>query len=415
MFAPRVNFKPEIFNTVYIPLFKDQKRFLVLYGGAGSGKSVFAAQKILIRMLQSGRHRFLFVRKVARTIRRSQYQLFKDSVYAYGLGGFFTFRDGDLSCTCINGSEFFSAGIDDPEKIKSITNITGMWIEEATELTANDFNQLNLRLRGQTRDYKQIILTFNPISAHNWAVVRFVMNRPDTCTVLKTIYKDNRFIDEEYKRQLEDLINQDENMARIYAQGEPGILTNLVYPKPYKIITEWPDNEDKYFDDVFYGLDFGYTNPSALIKIGVKDFKSLYMKQLLYDTGLITPQLIKRLESLIRPLERNRPIYCDSANPDKIDELVDAGFDAIPCYKGLIADGVDFVKRFKLYSFHENDDLHKEKNGYVWRSDKNGDVVEPQVPVKYNDHLMDAKRYAIHTHFKDYVDDPVEVTTAEVR
>lgn len=168
---------PELTNDIYYPLYKDTSRYLVLYGGAGSGKSVFAAQKILVRMLTEQPHRFLVARKVARTLRFSVFSLFQDMIAQWELTPLFKVNKSDMTITCINGNQILFAGLDDPEKLKSIAGITGIWIEEASELEQKDFQQLDLRLRGPTKYYKQIILTFNPISALHWLKKVFLISR----------------------------------------------------------------------------------------------------------------------------------------------------------------------------------------------------------------------------------------------
>jgi phage terminase large subunit len=380
----------------------NKDRYLVLYGGAGSGKSVFAAQKIMHRLLTETPHRWLLVRKVSKTIRNSQFKLFKDMCYQYrGLGEHFDFKDGDLRIELKNGNEVISAGMDDPEKIKSIQGITGIWIEEATELNSEDFNQLDLRLRGRLKNYKQIVLSFNPISNRHWLIGRFVNKLPSHSTVLKTTYRDNRFIDPEYKAILKELKNQDPNLYRIYNLGDPGILSNLIY-SPYTITDQYPEN----FDEIIYGLDFGYNNPSALIEIGLKD-QEAWLTERIYETKLTNNDLIERLKQEIPEKARqSRPIYADTAEPDRIQEIAYAGFLVYPSIKS-VNDGIDHVKSLKIYSHPGNTSLHEEQAVYKWREDKDGNVLDE--PVKFMDHLMDAKRYALYTHYKEnHVIDSVE-------
>ena len=209
-------------NPAFVPALESMNRYLFLMGGAGSGKSVCAAQKILGRVMSKERHRILCIRKVARTIRNSQFKLFKDLIAEQGLSDVFVIKENEMSIVCVNGNEIISAGTDDVEKLKSITNITGVWIEEATELDRYQFTQIDLRLRGKTDSYKQIICTFNPIYVGHW------LNniKLEDCLLLKTTYKDNEFIDEQYKKVLEDLKDEDENFYQIYALGNWGMIRN---------------------------------------------------------------------------------------------------------------------------------------------------------------------------------------------
>lgn len=168
-----ITFKPEVFNWEHFKAALDcQSRYLIMYGGAGSGKSEIAAQKLIYRSLQR-KHRFVFARKTREAIRDSQFQTFKDIVYRWKLGKLFKFNDTKMDVDVANGSQFLSFGLDDVEKLKSIKDPTGFWIEEATEIEEDDLRQINLRMRGDVTDYFQTILTFNPKDADHWIRKRF--------------------------------------------------------------------------------------------------------------------------------------------------------------------------------------------------------------------------------------------------
>ena len=145
----QIDFRKEIFNDVFYPLLHNESRYLVLYGGAGSGKSEFAGQKILYRMLSEKNHRFILVRKVGKTIRNSQFKLLKDQIVRYGLQDYFEIRETDMRIMCpLTQSEILSVGLDDKEKIKSLAQPTSIWYEEISELEMQDFRQMSLRMRG---------------------------------------------------------------------------------------------------------------------------------------------------------------------------------------------------------------------------------------------------------------------------
>lgn len=173
-----IEFDLNILNRAYIPAFKFQGRYLHLYGSAGSGKSVFAAQKLLIRTMTEDEHRFLYYRKVAKTIRGSQFQLFKDiiskwdslgMVTNFHLTDLFKINKSDMEIVYKpNGNQLVAFGLDDVEKLKSITGITGTWGEEPTEIEEDEFKQVDLRMRGETKNYKQHIFSYNPINEESW-------------------------------------------------------------------------------------------------------------------------------------------------------------------------------------------------------------------------------------------------------
>ena len=111
----------------------------------------------------------------------------------------------DMNITFANGSKILFAGLDDVEKLKSIYDITGIWIEEASELEEGDFNQLDIRLRTIFPYYLQILITFNPIRITHWLKKRF-FDKPDPRARLhESTYKDNRFLTEEAIKTLEPL------------------------------------------------------------------------------------------------------------------------------------------------------------------------------------------------------------------
>lgn len=210
-------------NHVYLPYLKNKDRYLILYGSAGSGKSVFAAQKVVARLVGEARHRMLVVRKVANTLRSSVFQLIIDTIRSYGLFDEFNINKSEMRITHNpTGNEILMGGLDDVEKLKSIAGVTSIWIEEATELTADDFDQIDLRLRGETENYKQIVLSFNPIDERHWLKGRFFDNELEDATILKTTYRDNEFLDEDYKRTLELKAKVNPNYYRIYVLGEWG-------------------------------------------------------------------------------------------------------------------------------------------------------------------------------------------------
>lgn len=173
-----IKFNENVFNQVYLPVFGFKGRYLHLYGSAGSGKSETAASKLLIRAMKENSHRFLYYRKVAKTIRGSQFQLFKDIisrwdymglVQKFHLTDLFKINKSDMEIIYKpNENQLISSGLDDVEKLKSITGITGTWGEEATEIDEDDFKQIDLRMRGNTANYKQHILTYNPINDEHW-------------------------------------------------------------------------------------------------------------------------------------------------------------------------------------------------------------------------------------------------------
>ncbi len=219
-------------NDVFLPLFFDHHRHLILMGGGGSGKSIFAGRKVLERCATEPGHRMLVVRKVAKTLRESCFdQLKAQAMQYYGPAVKMIPRgkSGDMYITFYNGSEILFAGLDDVEKLKSIHDISGIWIEEASELLEGDFNQLDIRLRGERKYYKQIIISFNPISITHWLKKRFFDREDARVVTSRTTYKDNRFLPEEDRLTLEAFRETDPYYYQVYCLGQWGVLSQTIF------------------------------------------------------------------------------------------------------------------------------------------------------------------------------------------
>lgn len=214
---------PEVINPGFYPLLFDNSRYLVLVGGGGSGKSVFASQKVIYRCMTEPGHRILVARKVMNTLRDSVFAELVNTIDRWGMRDLWNVpkgRSSDLYLRCKNGSEILFAGLDDVEKLKSIARITGIWIEEASELDQTDYRQLDIRLRGQSRYPKQMIITFNPIYKGHWLEEEFLnvdwSPKKADCTTHHSTYKDNLFLDDESKAVLEAFRDTDEYYYMVY-------------------------------------------------------------------------------------------------------------------------------------------------------------------------------------------------------
>ena len=219
---------------VFFPLYSDEHRYLVLKGGGGSGKSIFAGRKILERAVSERGHRFLVVRKVSKTLRQSCYSQLLGQLsenYPHLVSGVdYTVNKSDYTIRfAATGSEIIFSGIDDPEKLKSIYRITGIWIEEASELDEGDFDQLDIRLRDESEYYKQIIVTFNPISVTHWLKRRFFDRCEPRARVSETTYRDNPYLSREAIEVLESFRETNPYYYDVYALGRWGVTGRTVF------------------------------------------------------------------------------------------------------------------------------------------------------------------------------------------
>ena len=387
-------------SSVYKDFFNVQNRYVVLYGGAGSGKSYVTAQKILMRMLTEEGHKFLVVRKVKATLRESVFALFKAVIADLGLSDVFKANETNMSFECLlNGNKIITFGLDNSEKLKSVAGITSIWIEEATELSESDFDQLDLRLRGETKHYKQIITTFNPVSANNWVKKRFFDKAPKDTYTLKTTYLDNPFIDDSYKAVMDRLKEQNYDYYKIYALGNWGTLKGLIY-QDYEVVDSMPS----YYEKEFIGIDFGYNHPYAITHIRI-DGKYLYIDELFYESFWENPKVVEWAKENMQ-FAKNIQGYGDSARPDLIKEWNGAGFNIAKANKAVF-EGINTVKGFKLRVTKRSVNIIKELGLYVWKTDKEGNSLDE--PVKLNDDGLDSVRYGLTQYISKV--NPIKTTT----
>jgi len=388
-----------ILNSVYKGASKTKLRYRIIYGGAGSGKSHFIAQETLLNMLSDGKYSYLVVRKTAKSIKNSVFKSLVSKIHQYGLGDYFKVNKTDMSVECVNGSLLVTSGLDDVEKLKSIDGINRIWVEEASEITESDFDQLDLRMRGLNTVGYQMTFTFNPISELHWLKKRFFdLGGPDVF-VLKTTYKDNKYLDEAYVKKLENLINNDFQFYRIYVLGEWGSIGNLVFTKWKKAnLNELIDIGDKQvplkstFDNYYNGLDFGFaSDPLAFIRLhyDVKN-KRIYVTDEIMQTEMFNDEA----SEVIKPIINNEILSCDT-EPKSVADLRRNGLNAKSAKKGAgsIEHGIKFIQQCEIIVDVGCVNTIRELSGYKWREDKDGNIIPK--PVEYDNHLIDAMRYAL--------------------
>lgn len=226
-----IKISKKVFNDVYLPYLDNWDRYLIFYGGGSSGKSYFIAQMHTFRLLHPTKYNLLIVRQTGDTNRRSTFPLMKQVISNWNLSDHFKINESDMRIKCkLTGNEVAFAGLDDVEKIKSITfesgELTEIWCEEATEMQEADINQLKVRLRGG-KSKKQMVLSFNPINIQHWIKKHFIDS--GLATVCFSTYKDNKFLTDDDRKALEDLKLIDEYTYEVYCLGKWGILGKTVF------------------------------------------------------------------------------------------------------------------------------------------------------------------------------------------
>lgn len=346
---------------------------------------------MVIKALQDKR-KVLVIRKVARTIKDSVFQLTLDTLSTFHLLSQCKVNKTTYTIELPNGSQFLFKGIDDGgEKIKSITGITDIVIEEATEITADEFSQLDLRLRARASNL-QMYLMFNPVSKANWCYKHWFSAPVDNNTfILKTTYKDNSFLPSDYIQSLENMREKNPTYYRIYALGEFCSLDKLV-------LTNWKVEEFTHADikgALLVGLDFGFVNDiSALVaSILVEEEKKIYI----FSTWGDTNKTNEELAAIIKDLGFSKSkIIADAAEPKSIVEIKREGISKITsCKKGAdsIIHGIQQLQNYQLIVHPSCQGLITELQNYSWQKDKNGEYINK--PIDKFNHYIDALRYSL--------------------
>lgn len=395
-YRPKINKLPKSkFNDWVLNDLADyQNRYEIFYGGGGSGKSYGGTQKIIFKSILNKR-RVLVIRKVGATLKDSIYLLTKNILNQVGV--IYKENKTDLTLTLANETVFLFKGMDDPEKIKSIADITDIIIEEATELTLEDFTQLDIRLRPTEEvRWPQIYLMFNPVSKANWCYKHWFENgTPSRAKITHSTYRDNKFLTEDYKRTLEGLADTNPNYYKIYCLGQFATLDKLIFPKIEKQLT---DSEQMDKLPLWVGMDFGYVNDPSAITWGRYDRanKIIYITGEYNKKGMTNDVIAATVKSLGFEKEI---IIADSAEQKSIDEIKKLGVMRIkPAVKGpdSIRNGIDKMLRHSIVIDERCINTIEEFENYTWRKDKKtGEYINE--PIDMYNHHIDSIRYGLQS------------------
>lgn len=385
-----------VLNYKHAALFQATDREVLCYGGAGAGKSYSIADKLFLQGVinPEERQKIVVVRKTLASLRKTTVDIIERRAEALQR----PFQVDHSAWTARSGNQtWIFTGFnsrEDYQKIKSLTDVNFIWVNELTELREGDYRELSLRLRGEKGKgkyaFRQLISDFNPIGKTSWIYERFWQRLPDAARKLRYTVLDNPWADPEYVEQLKQSAKDDLNFYKIYFLGEWGELEGVIFNWD---IVPLPDIK---FDEIFYGGDYGYSvDPAALVKI-YRKADEYWVQELIYETGLTNPALaLKCRDAGVGPYEDT---YWDSAEPKSIQELVDHGINAKPSLKGpdSVKAGIDFLKSKKIHIVDGSPNLAREVKSYVWKKDKDGHNLP--VPIGMNDHAISATRYGITTH-----------------
>jgi phage terminase large subunit len=388
----------EQINKVYRKYIGKETRVQIFFGGASSGKSFFIAQRAVLDTLD-GRNT-LVLRNVARTIRGSCWNEVVKAINSSGAKQYFSISKTEMLITCsLHESQILFAGLDDVEKIKSITPakgvLTDIWIEEATEIARDDYKQLEKRLRGESIHPKRITLSFNPIYKEHWLYTEFFKDwdesktvyKDDGLSILKTTYLDNRFLTQGDIDALEN--EKDEYYRQVYTLGNFGVLGDVIFRNWSVQDLGHLQNTDK----PLFGLDFGFSSdPAAAVKVHYdKGRKTIYILDELYERGLTNTGIAPILKSFAG----EHYITCDSSEPKSIKELQGLGIKALGAKKGpdSVMHGIQWLQGNEIVVDTKCQHTKNELQLYQWRKDRDGNSM--RVPEDRNNHIIDALRYCM--------------------
>lgn len=352
-------------------------RIIVNQGGTRSSKTYSIAQVFIVRLLQS-RGRILSI--VRKSLPSLKYSVMMDFFEILDKMKYYHPENHNKTenTYVLNGNLVQFLSLDQPQKKRGAKR-NYLWLNEANEFNYEDYLQLAMR----TTD--QIVLDFNPSDEFHW-IYDNVITRDD-CTFIQSTYKDNPFLEQSIITEIERLRDTDENYWRIYGLGERGRSESKVYSN-WSLVDEMPEKCDEYF----YGLDFGFNNPTSLVRVGLYD-KEIYVDEIIYQSHLTNSDLIEKMKDCVID---GVTIKADCAEPDRISELRRAGFSVSESKKGKnsVNDGIDQIKRTKMFVTKRSVNVIKELKSYQWKQNKDGQILDE--PVKFNDHAMDAIRYAVY-------------------
>lgn len=386
-----LNIKKSQFVPKFFPYLLDYShRWEIYMGSAGSAKSYFITQKLIVRACREP-IKILVCRRYGSTIRNTCFSLFKEILAKWKLLPFVKIRETDFNIKFSNGSEIIFMGLDEETKLLSLNGIGAIFIEEAYEVPKPIVEQLNLRLRGKTEN-QQIIMAFNPISANHW-LKEFCDNPPSSFVFIHSTYKDNPFLNTEYIQQLEELYVRNPAKARVFCDGEWGVDAEGL------VLTNWIVEE---FDSMALaanglehraGIDLGWVDKTAIIdSLYDAANKTIYVFNEFYKSGCQLSDIAFALGEM--NLKKTK-VYVDSAEPRSIQFFRNEGFNTVPCAKGKdsVKAGLMFLQdsRIIVHPKCKNFITELENFSYI-KSKQTGEWTE-ETTHEWS-HAIDACRYA---------------------
>lgn len=389
----------------------DYKTYLAI-GGYGSSKSYHVALKIILKLLEEKR-KILVIRQVFETMRDSSFSLLLEIIEDMDIEHLVKATTSPMKLEFANGSEVIFKGMDSPKKLKSINNVSIIWIEECSELNYEGYKELLGRAR---HPYLSIhfILTTNPIGEENWVYKHFFKDEEEQRFVLDdeelyrrrivvknntyyhhSIAEDNHFLPYSYIEQLDELKSYDPDLYRVARLGKFGISGTRVLPQ-FEVI----DHEEALAKaggqpaaNHRVGMDFGFiTSYNALISVAVDDKKK---ELIIYDEYYKRNMTDDRTKEEIKDYKKTL-IRADSAEPKTIQYYNQEGFTMIGAKKwpGSRKANTKKIKRFKkIYCSDQCVNVIRELKPLTFKTNRDGQIIEDEFNI--DAHTLEAIWYAL--------------------
>ncbi|HAT6800090.1 PBSX family phage terminase large subunit [Clostridioides difficile] len=399
--AINLEINPDVFNPIYLKhQLNNNNRYQIYFGGSSSGKSFSLAQRTVLDVFKGNRN-YLIVRNVQSTLKRSCLNEITKAISNFKLNEYFQVNKTDMIITCkLNNKQILFCGLDDVEKVKSITPIDGVitdiWVEEATETDYKAVKQLDKRLRGKSKVVKRLTLSFNPILKDHWLYTEYFdiweddkqYVEKDNVSILKTTYKDNKFLAEDDIKALEN--ESDKYYYEVYTLGNWGVLGAVIF-KNWRV-EDFSDIENT-FDNFRHGIDWGFADdPFAYVKSHYDRMRrKLYICDEIEAVGLLN----REAAPLVSKKANRDLVICDNASPKDIAEFSDLRINAVSARKGAgsIEYGIKFLQGLEIIIHPRCQNFKNEINKYKYKEDKNGNILP--IAVDKDNHLIDALRYSL--------------------
>ena len=386
----------KLFAPKFYPyLFDYSNRFEFYMGSAGSGKSYFITQKLIIRAINEP-IRILVCRKYATTIRQTVFSLFCDVIKKWKLDKHVKINQSDYRITFLhNGSEIIFTGLDEETKLLSLNNIGSVFIEEVFEVEEELVEQLNLRMRGKTKN-QQIIMAWNPISQDSWLYDFTVTHPPKSSVFIHSTYKDNPFLSLDYIQSLEELQFRNPQKWRIYGLGEWGINTDgLVFRNWRKGEYDVQELAKKGWE-LRVGMDLGFIDPSTIVSSMYNaETSTIYVFDSWSESGCQLDEIKRALEKR-EWINRHTKIYMDSADARAIDYFRRQGYNAVQCLKGpgSVESRITFLQNHEIVVNEvSGQKLITELSNFSYIKDKKTGKYTEKTTHEYS-HCIDGLGYA---------------------